>query len=141
MHNHEEHILKGMLFFSKTVQQKGLLIRLIDEVIKMSTYLSVASEAQYGTLLEIDEEQQTVYINGHGCALTQQEFYLLQELAQRADCIVTREELLRDAWGYKCPGNTRTVDVHVQRLRRKLGIACIETVYRMGYRFHAQVIN
>ena len=51
-----------------------------------------------------------------------------------------REELLRDAWGYASPGDTRTVDVHVQRLRKKLGFACIETVYRLGYKLRAQEV-
>ena len=52
----------------------------------------------------------------------------------------SREELLRDAWGYASPGDTRTVDVHVQRLRKKLGFACIETVYRLGYKLRAQEV-
>ena len=41
---------------------------------------------------------------------------------------------MRTAWGYQTVGETRTVDVHIQRLRRKIGSACIETVYKLGYR-------
>ena len=92
------------------------------------------------TFLTIDEEEKAVYVDGELCDLTQQEFSLLNELAQNADRPVSREELLRDAWGYACPGETRTVDVHVQRLRRKLGFACIETVYRRGYKLKAQMV-
>ena len=106
----------------------------------MSTLLSMTSEENNPTFLTIDEEEKAVYVDGELCDLTQQEFSLLNELAQNADRPVSREELLRDAWGYACPGETRTVDVHVQRLRRKLGFACIETVYRRGYRLKAQMV-
>ena len=106
----------------------------------MSTLLSVTSEENNPTFLTIDEDERAVYVDGELCDLTQQEFSLLNELAQNADKPVSREELLRDAWGYLSPGETRTVDVHVQRLRRKLGFACIETVYRRGYKLKAQMV-
>lgn len=91
-------------------------------------------------LLSIDENRQKVFVNGKPCALTQQEFSLLLRLAGQPGTPVSRQDLLRDAWGYICPGETRTVDVHVQRLRRKLGIGCIETVYRLGYRLRVQTV-
>ncbi|MBR4360005.1 MAG: winged helix-turn-helix transcriptional regulator [Clostridia bacterium] len=106
----------------------------------MSTMLSIYPKENAPTLLAIDEEEKTVYVDGERCALTQQEFSLLQELAQNIDRAVSREELLRDAWGYVCPGETRMVDVHVQRLRKKLGFSCIETVYRRGYKLRAQEV-
>ena len=59
---------------------------------------------------------------------------LLLALMQSPETALSREELLRTAWGYQGIGETRTVDVHVQRLRRKLGSSCIETVYNHGYR-------
>lgn len=107
---------------------------------EMSTMLSVNPRDNETALLAIDEEEKAVYVDGEICELTQQEFYLLNELAQNADRPVSREQLLRDAWGYACPGETRTVDVHIQRLRKKLGFACIETVYRRGYRLRAQAV-
>lgn len=91
-------------------------------------------------LLSIDEEEQKVYVNGRPCELTHQEYSLLLRLAGQTDKPVSRDDLLRDAWGYICPGDTRTVDVHIQRLRKKLGFACIETVYRQGYRLCACAI-
>lgn len=106
----------------------------------MSTMLSIFPKEDTPTLLAIDEEEKAVYVDGEPCELTQQEFSLLQELAQNADRAVSREELLREAWGYASPGETRTVDVHVQRLRKKLGFACIETVYRRGYKLKAQAV-
>ena len=106
----------------------------------MSTMLSIFPKDENPTLLAIDDEQQVVYVDGEPCELTHQEFSLLQELAQNIDRPVSRQELLRDAWGYVSPGDTRTVDVHVQRLRKKLGFFCIETVYRRGYTLRAQEV-
>ena len=94
----------------------------------------------YESEISIDEEEKIVYVDGQPCELTQQEFYLLQELAQHVDRPVSREQLLRDAWGYQSMGETRTVDVHIQRLRRKLGFGCIETVYRFGYKLCAMAV-
>jgi len=51
---------------------------------------------------------------------------------------LSREELLHGVWGYDYMGETRTVDVHVQRLRRKIGMQYIETVYKYGYRFSTE---
>ncbi len=106
----------------------------------MSTMLSIFPKDENPTLLAIDDEQQVVYVDGEPCELTHQEFSLLQELAQNIDRPVSRQELLRDAWGYVSPGETRTVDVHIQRLRKKLGFFCIETVYRRGYKLRAQEV-
>ena len=55
-------------------------------------------------------------------------------LVKTPGAAVSRETLLRTAWGYQDLGETRTVDVHIQRLRRKLGKSCIETVYKTGYK-------
>ena len=106
----------------------------------MSTMLSIYPQEDNPTLLAIDEEEKVVYVDGEPCELTQQEFSLLQELAQNIDRPVSRQELLCHAWGYVCPGETRTVDVHIQRLRKKLGFSCIETVYRLGYKLRAQEV-
>ena len=102
--------------------------------------LSIYPQEDTSSLLAIDEEEKVVYVDGSPCELTQQEFFLLQELAQNVNRPVSREELLRDAWGYVCPGETRTVDVHIQRLRKKLGFFSIETVYRRGYKLRAQAV-
>ena len=106
----------------------------------MSTMLSIFPKEDIAALLAIDEEEKIVYVDGHPCQLTQQEFSLLKELSENIDRALSREELLREAWGYASPGETRTVDVHIQRLRKKLGFFCIETVYRYGYRLRAQEV-
>lgn len=84
--------------------------------------------------LRLDTESRTATMDGEELSLTAQEFALLQALMRSPDSALTREELLRTAWGYQGIGETRTVDVHVQRLRRKIGATCIETVYKLGYR-------
>lgn len=84
--------------------------------------------------LRLDIEHRECTLDGEFLPLTAQEFSLLQALMESPDSPLTREELLRTAWGYQTAGETRTVDVHIQRLRRKIGTSCIETVYKLGYR-------
>lgn len=84
--------------------------------------------------LRMDVAERSVTLSGTELSLTAQEFSLLRALMLSPDAALTREELLRTAWGYQDMGETRTVDVHIQRLRRKLGPASIETVYKLGYR-------
>ncbi|MBP3646515.1 MAG: response regulator transcription factor [Clostridia bacterium] len=84
--------------------------------------------------LRMDETERVAHLDGRRVELTAQEFALLSALMEKPDVPVSREQLLRTAWGYQSMGETRTVDVHIQRLRRKLGVECIETVYKCGYR-------
>ena len=84
--------------------------------------------------LQLDVQLRQATKDGQPLTLTAQEFALLQALMQSPNAALTREQLLRTAWGYQGMGETRTVDVHIQRLRRKIGSACIETVYKLGYR-------
>lgn len=100
----------------------------------MCLTMAIQGESKPSTVLAIYEENQSVYLDGSPCELTQQEYQLLQKLAENSDRAISREELLRTAWGYLSPGETRTVDVHIQRLRKKIGFSSIETVYRCGYK-------
>ena len=84
--------------------------------------------------LRVDESERVAHLDGRRVELTAQEFALLAALMEKPDVPVSREQLLRKAWGYQSMGETRTVDVHVQRLRKKLGGEYIETVYKCGYR-------
>ena len=84
--------------------------------------------------LSVDEKERVALLDGRRVELTAQEFALLLALMEKPDIPVGREQLLRRAWGYQSMGETRTVDVHVQRLRKKLGGEYIETVYKCGYR-------
>lgn len=84
--------------------------------------------------ISLDEDERAAVLDGRRVELTAQEYALLLALMEKPDTPVSREQLLRKAWGYQSMGETRTVDVHIQRLRKKLGVDCIETVYKCGYR-------
>ena len=86
----------------------------------------------------IDERSYTAKIRGNSLDLTFKEFELLKYLAQHPGRVFTRSQLLQEIWGYDYFGGTRTVDVHIRRLRSKLGPefeAIIGTVRNVGYRF------
>ena len=88
--------------------------------------------------LTIDETTYTARLSGAALDLTYKEFELLKFLAQHPGRVFTRAHLLQEVWGYDYFGGTRTVDVHVRRLRAKLGPeheALIGTVRNVGYRF------
>lgn len=83
----------------------------------------------------LDRPARTVAVAGFEVELTAREFDLLWHLAERPGLVVTRERLLDRVWGLSFPGGTRTVDVHVGQLRRKLGRpALIRTVRGSGYK-------
>ena len=86
----------------------------------------------------IDEATYSVRLRGRILDLTYKEFELLKFLAQHPGRVFTRDQLLREVWGYDYFGGTRTVDVHVRRLRAKLGDleSLIGTVRNVGYRFN-----
>ncbi len=86
----------------------------------------------------IDEASYSAKIRGRALDLTYKEFELLRFLAMHPNRVFTREQLLGDVWGYDYFGGTRTVDVHVRRLRAKLGDqeSVIGTVRNVGYRFN-----
>lgn len=86
--------------------------------------------------LFIDFSARRATLDGQDVPLTAMEFELLAMLARRRNVAMRREELLFGVWGYDYAGETRTVDVHVQRLRSKIGSSFIETVYKFGYRFN-----
>ena len=88
--------------------------------------------------IQIDEEGYTVHAGGRSLELTYTEFELLKYLATHPGRVLTREHLLSEVWGYDYYGGTRTVDVHVRRLRAKLGPEFeghVTTVRNVGYRF------
>ncbi|MGH3376463.1 MAG: winged helix-turn-helix transcriptional regulator [Actinoallomurus sp.] len=88
--------------------------------------------------LTIDEATYSARLRGRILDLTFKEFELLKYLAQHPGRVFTRAQLLQEVWGYDYFGGTRTVDVHVRRLRAKLGAeyeSLIGTVRNVGYRF------
>jgi DNA-binding response OmpR family regulator len=105
--------------------------------LSLSAADEVPDEIRNGDL-SIDEATYTARLRGRALDLTFKEFELLKYLAQHPGRVFTRAQLLQEVWGYDYFGGTRTVDVHVRRLRAKLGAeyeALIGTVRNVGYRF------
>ena len=84
---------------------------------------------------EIDLKARKVIVDGAEIELARQEFELLEVLILNRNIALSREKLLELAWGYDFMGDTRTVDVHITKLRKKLKLENhIKTVYKTGYR-------
>lgn len=85
--------------------------------------------------IKIEFESRQVFLNEHPVECTPKEFDLLEVLVNNRNIALSRDRLLELAWGYDYVGDTRTVDVHIQKLRKKLDMESrIKTVYKMGYR-------
>jgi DNA-binding response OmpR family regulator len=108
-----------------------------------TTSSDLAEEIRSGDL-SIDEGTYQARVGGRVLDLTFKEFELLKYLAQHPGRVFTRAQLLQEVWGYDYFGGTRTVDVHVRRLRAKLGPereSLIGTVRNVGYKFVAQTVD
>ena len=90
---------------------------------------------RYGTLT-IDDDRHIVTVHDQEVRLTAKEFLLLQYLLRHRGRVLSRDLLLTDVWGYQYTGGTRTVDVHIRRLREKIPMLneAIETVKQFGYK-------
>lgn len=85
--------------------------------------------------VDVDLDARTVSVQGAQICLTPQEFALLEALIRNRNIALSREQLLSRAWGVDYLGEDRTVDVHIQKLRKKLGWEKrIKTIYKLGYR-------
>ena len=94
-----------------------------------------AKTLEYGPIA-LDVRRHVVTVDGADVKLTAKEFLLLQYLLEHRGRLVSRDVLLRDVWGYQFTGGTRTVDVHVRRLREKIALLtdAITTIKQFGYR-------
>lgn len=110
----------------------------VKAVLRRSTKLDERPAPEYrGSHLTADFDAVSVAVDGETVRLTRREFELLRYLVQNKNRVVSRDRLLERVWGYDRLVETRSVDVHVGRLRGKLGNAGrqIETVIGLGYRF------
>ena len=89
--------------------------------------------------MDIDFGAKTVTLDGRPVDLTMQEYALLEVLVKNRNIALSRQRLMKEAWDISFMGESRTVDVHVQRLRKKLNLGDhIATIYRFGYRFEEE---
>ncbi len=98
----------------------------------------VAANTSYGPIT-IDREQHVVSYEGREVSLTAKEFLLLEYFIQHPGRVLSRDRLLSEVWGYQYTGGTRTVDVHVRRIREKLPLLvdALVTVKQFGYKLAA----
>lgn len=90
--------------------------------------------------LRIDFNSHQIYVDNTEVECTPKEFALMEVLIRNRNIALSRERLLELVWGYDYEGDTRTVDVHIQKLRRKFGLEeQIKTIYKMGYRLETKL--
>ena len=123
-------------YLTKPFNPRELVAR-VKSVLRRSTTRRLDPEvaALEFKSLRIDSGRREVTVEGQEVQLAPKEFDLLWELLDHRGLVLTRDQLLERVWGYTFAGDTRTVDVHVGQLRRKLGEACpIVTVWGVGYK-------
>lgn len=132
-----ESAVSGMLE-AANLRQGAVAIVLVPLGATPPPWLGRISDNRLGEApddLTIDASAREVTLNGQPLTLTAREFSLLLYLNERRGTVVAREALLRDVWGEKYRGGSRTVDIHVRRLRAKLGAERFETFRGIGYKF------
>ena len=118
-------------YIVKPFESMELLAR-IEAVLRRTGKISDVFEYRN---IKVDFAKREVFKNNEKIEMTAQEFELLKVLIQNKNLALSREKLLESAWGYDYYGDTRTVDMHIQRLRKKLSWDdIIVTVYIYGYR-------
>jgi DNA-binding response OmpR family regulator len=130
-------------YVTKPFDPRELVAR-VRAVLRRADAPAEALDADMPPVLEVDDLRievgpREVFVKGEEVALTPKEFDLITALVQSRGLVLSREQLLEKVWGYTFLGDSRTIDVHVRQLRRKLGDACpIETVWGTGYKVPAR---
>jgi two-component system alkaline phosphatase synthesis response regulator PhoP len=123
-------------YMTKPFNPRELVAR-VKSILRRSTPARRASESAQITHgdLQVDSGRREAHVGDEEIQLAPKEFDLLWELLDHRGLVLTRDQLLERVWGYTFAGDTRTVDVHVRQLRRKLGDASpIVTVWGVGYK-------
>ena len=122
-------------FISKPVRPRVLMSRIKAVLRRRERITSPAVMADLPGGLHIDKEKYTVTLNGNAILLRKKEFELLSLLASKPGKVFGRDEILNRVWGQQVVVGDRTVDVHVNKLREKLGEKFIRTIKGVGYKF------
>jgi DNA-binding response OmpR family regulator len=122
-------------YLAKPFSPNELVARVRALLRRANRTAPVAKTLAYGSIA-VDTERHIVSLDGETVTLTAKEFLLLEYLLQHKGRVLSRDLLLTDVWGYRYTGGTRTVDVHVRRLREKLPLLAeaIVTVKQFGYK-------
>ena len=126
-------------YLVKPFSTRELLLR-IKALLRRATSPGQEEKLLSRGVLTIDTDRHRVTVKGEEINLTSTEFKLLQVMAERLGRMQSRDQLLRDVWGYSSNADTRTVDTHITRLRNKLGDAgdMIRTIRGYGYKMESE---
>jgi DNA-binding response OmpR family regulator len=121
-------------YVTKPFSPKELNAR-VAALLRRTSRAATGAPLRYGSIT-LDADRHHVALDGEEVRLTAKEFLLLQYLVQHKGRVLSRDLLLSDVWGYQYTGGTRTVDVHIRRLREKLPPLsdAIETIKQFGYK-------
>lgn len=127
-------------YLGKPYSVRELVLR-VEALLRRASIPEADDEPMTVGTLRIDPIAHRVRVAGEEVMLTPTEFRLLSMLVRRRGRVQSREALLREVWGYSSDVTTRTVDTHIKRLRKRLGVAShyIETLRGVGYRFSDEV--
>ncbi len=120
-------------FISKPVSP-NIIISKINAIFRRLNKSDESKLIEHGDI-KIDPEQFMVYYKGNAINLAKKEFELLYFLATKPGRVFLRNEILSQIWGSEVIVGDRTIDVHVRKIRQKIGIECIKTVKGVGYKF------
>ena len=122
-------------YITKPFSMRELLARVSAHLRRVASFETSEEEVFEDGDLRVDRASYEVRRNGRPVHLTKKEFDLLWLLVRNRSRVVTRDTILARLWDYEADVETRTVDVHIRALRRKLGDQRIETVVGLGYRY------
>ncbi len=127
-------------YITKPFDSRELIARIKTVLRRIDKYSSKDDTVTAGCI-SINPIERTVYIEDKETFLTPKEFDLLLMFAENQKKVFSRENILESVWGFEYIGDSRTVDMHIQRLRRKLGnySSYIKTVFTIGYKFEVDL--
>jgi two-component system alkaline phosphatase synthesis response regulator PhoP len=136
--NDELSHVKGLEFgaddyISKPISPK-ILVSKVNSLFRRLTKSDTSKVIEIGDI-KIDPDQYLVYYKDEPISLAKKEFELISYLASKPGRVFLRNEILNQIWGSEVIVGDRTIDVHVRKIRQKLGIDCITTVKGVGYKF------
>ncbi len=122
-------------YVTKPFNPRELVAR-VKAVLRRADVASTGADLVHAGPLTVDSARREVHLGGRPLRLRAKEFDLLRVLAEHQGLVLTRDQLLEQAWGFDYGGETRTVDVHVAHVRQHLGDGpvVIETVWGIGYK-------
>jgi DNA-binding response OmpR family regulator len=122
-------------YLTKPFNPRELVARIRSILRRATAPPPVSKGRRTHGLISIDAGRRELLVDGAAVQLAPKEFDLFWELLDHSGLVLTRDQLLERVWGYTFAGDTRTVDVHVRQLRRKIGETCpIVTVWGVGYK-------